>query len=183
MRPLRGLQESRVAGEWRTNGVVRLERVAPLFVPGAKPKPLEKAKIERVVGKVVFTAHVVDDTPLVNTAIDENAVFTGGDAVGFEIGPGRTFSHKERKRCKETFTRILAARIGGVDRVIAMQQGGTRLSRPQEYTTPAGGTAAFDFVGDAPDAAVAFSQTDDGYDVRDTHLGHEAWGHRLCVCV
>ena len=163
---VKGFEKCRVAGEWRTNGVVRLERVAPLFVPGAKPKPLEKAKIERVVGKVVFTAHVVDDTPLVNTAIDENAVFKGGDAVGFEIGPGRTFSHKERKRCKETFTRILAARIGGVDRVIAMQQGGTRLSRPQEYTTPAGGTAAFDFVGDAPDAAVAFSQTDDGYDVR-----------------
>ena len=47
-----------------------------------------------------------------------------------------------------------------------MQQGGTRLSRPQEYSTPAGGTAAFSFVGDAPGATVAFSQTDDGYDVR-----------------
>ena len=156
----------KVSGEWRTNGVVRLERVAPLFVPGAKPKPIEKAKIERVGGKVVFTAHVVDDTPLVNVAPDASAVFKGGDAVGFEIGPGRTFSRKERKGHKETFARILAARIGGVDRVIAMQQGGTRLSRPQEYTTPAGGTAAFSFVGDAPGAAVAFSQTADGYDVR-----------------
>ena len=163
---VKGFEKCRVAGEWRTNGVVHLERVAPLYVPGAKPKPIEKAKIERVGGKVVFTAHVVDDTPLVNTAIDENAVFKGGDAVGFEIGPGRTFSRKERKGHKETFTRILAARIGGVDRVIAMQQGGTRLSRPQEYSTPAGGTAAFSFVGDAPGATVAFSQTADGYDVR-----------------
>ena len=159
-------KDFRVSGEWRTNGVVRLERVAPLFVTGAKPKPLEKAKIERVGGKVVFTAHVVDDTPLVNTASDESAVFKGGDAVGFEIGPGRTFSHKERKGDNETFTRMLAARIGGKDRVIAMQQGGTCLSRPQEYTTPAGGTASFSFVGDAPGATVAFSRTADGYDVR-----------------
>ena len=163
---VKGFEKCRVAGEWRTNGVVRLERVAPLFVPGAKPKPIEKAKIERVGGKVVFTAHVVDDTPLVNVAPDASAVFKGGDAVGFEIGPGRTFSRKERKGHQETFTRILAARIGGVDRVIAMQQGGTRLSRPQEYSTPAGGTAAFSFVGDAPVATVAFSQTADGYDVR-----------------
>ena len=163
---VKGFEKCRVAGEWRTNGVVRLERVAPLFVPGAKPKPIEKAKIERVCGKVVFTAHVVDDTPLVNVAPDASAVFKGGDAVGFEIGPGITFSRKERKGHKETFTRILAARIGGVDRVIAMQQGGTRLSRPQEYSTPAGGTAAFSFVDDAPGATVAFSQTADGYDAR-----------------
>ena len=163
---VKGFEKCRVAGEWRTNGVVRLERVAPLFVPGAKPKPLEKAKIERVGGKVVFTAHVVDDTPLVNTASDESAVFKGGDAVGFELGPRRVVSRKEHKGHKETFTRILAARISGKDRVIAMKPYTKGEKRPQEYTTPAGGTAAFDFVGDAPDAAVAFSQTDDGYDVR-----------------
>jgi hypothetical protein len=162
---VKGFEKCRVAGEWRTNGVVRIERVAPLYVPGTKPKPLERAKIKRVGGKVVFAAHVVDETPLVNTASDAIAVFKGGDAVGFEIGPGRTFSRKDRKGHKETFTRILAARIGGVDRVIAIQQGGTRLSRPQEYSTPAGGTAAFSFVGDAPGATVAFSQTADGYDV------------------
>ena len=163
---VKGFEKCRVAGEWRTNGVVRIKCVAPLFVPGAKPKPLEKAKIERVGGKVVFTAHVVDDTPLVNTAIDENAVFKGGDAVGFEIGPGRTFSRKERKGHKETFTRILAARIGGKDRVIAMKPFTNGERKPQEYTTPAGGTAASEFVGDAPGATVAFSQTADGYDVR-----------------
>ena len=54
--------------------------------------------------------------------------------------------------------------MGGKDRVIALQTGGTQLSRPQEYTTPAGGTASFSFVGDAPGATVAFSQTADGYD-------------------
>ena len=50
--------------------------------------------------------------------------------------------------------------------MVALQTGGTQLNRPQEYTTPAGGTAAFNFVGDAPGATVAFSQTADGYDVR-----------------
>ena len=63
-------------------------------------------------------------------------------------------------------TRILAARIGGKDCVIALQTGGMRLKHSQEYTTPAGGTAAFSFVGDAPGATVAFSQAADGYDVR-----------------
>jgi len=156
---VKGFEKCRVSGEWRTNGVVRLERVAPLFVLGAKPKPLENAKIARIGGKVVFTAHVVDDTPLVNVASGSEAVFKGGDAVGFEIGPGRKLSEK-------TFTRILAARIGGKDRVIAMKPFTNGEKKPQEYTTPAGGTAAFDFVGDAPGAAVAFTPTSDGYDVR-----------------
>jgi hypothetical protein len=160
---VKGFEKCRVAGEWRTNGVVRIERVAPLYVPGTKPKPLERAKIKRVGGKVVFTAHVVDDTPLVNTAIDENAVFKGGDAVGFEIGPGRTFSRKGRK---ETFTRILAACIGGKDRVIAMKPFTNGERKPQEYSTPAGGTAAFEFVGDVPGATVAFTPDANGYDVR-----------------
>ena len=156
----------RIAGEWRTNGVVRLERVAPLYVPGAPPKPIKGASLKREGGKVVFAAHVVDDTPLVNVASGAEAVFKGGDAVGFEIGSGSDFSRKERKERKDCYTRILAARMGGKDRVVALQTGGTQLSRPQEYTTPAGGTAAFSFVGDAPGATVAFSQTDDGYDVR-----------------
>ena len=162
-----GFENGRVGGEWRTNGVVRLERVAPLHVPGAPPKPLRDARLVREGGRVVFTARVIDDTPLVNAATDAQSVFKGGDAVGFEIGPGR-ISHKEHKGRKDCYTRILAARIGGKDRVIALQQGGTRLSRPQEYTTPAGGTAAFTFVGDVPGATVAFAVDGDGkgYSVR-----------------
>ena len=150
----------RVAGEWRTEGTVRLGRVAPLFVPGAAPKPLTGVTLRRAGGKVVFAAHVVDDSPLVNAASGADAVFKGGDAVGFEIGPGR----KTGKGF--VFTRILAARIGGKDRVVALQTGGTRLNRPQEYTTTAGGTAAFSFVGDAPGATVAFETSGDGYNVR-----------------
>ena len=84
---VRGFDKNcRVAGEWRTNGTVRLERVAPLYVPGAAPKPLKGASLKREGGKVVFTAHVIDDTPLVNVAAGAEAVFKGGDAVGFEIG-------------------------------------------------------------------------------------------------
>ena len=175
----------RVAGEWRTNGIVRLECVASLYVPGAPPKPIKGTSLKREGGKVVFAAHVVDDTPLVNVASGADAVFKGGDAVGFEIGSVKNvemWKSENMKLCNyenvnlvnpvnpvkriPVFTRILAARMGGKDRVIALQTGGTQLNRPQEYTTPAGGTASFSFVGDAPGATVAFSQTADGYDVR-----------------
>ena len=160
-----GFENGRVGGEWRTNGVVRLERVAPLHVPGAPPKPLRDARLVREGGRVVFTARVIDDTPLVNAATDATAVFKGGDAAGFEIGPGKIISAEAQRR-REVFTRILAVRIGGEDRVVAMQQGGTRLSRPQLYTTPAGGTASFSFVGDIPGAAVSFTPGSGGYSVR-----------------
>ena len=107
-------------------------------------------------------------------------MFKGGDAVGFEIGERGTGNRERIPRAKRVaegdalagvgtgsvLTRVLAARMGGKDRVIALQTGGTQLNRPQEYTTPAGGTASFSFVGDAPGATVAFSQTADGYDVR-----------------
>ena len=180
--PLCEKKDFHVVGEWRTNGVVRLERVAPLYVPGAPPKPIKGASLKREGGKVVFAAHVVDDTPLVNVAPGAEAVFKGGDAVGFEIGSVKNvemWKSENMKLCNyenvnpvnpvkriPVFTRILAARMGGKDRVIALQTGGTQLNRPQEYTTPAGGTASFSFVGDAPGSTVAFSQTADGYDVR-----------------
>ena len=177
--PLREKKDFHVVGEWRTNGIVRLECVAPLYVPGAPPKPIKGVSLKREGEKVVFAAHVVDDTPLVNVASGADAVFKGGDAVGFEIGSVKNvemWKSENMKLCNyenvnpvkriPVFTRILAARMGGKDRVIALQTGGTQLNRPQEYTTPAGGTASFSFVGDAPGATVAFSQTADGYDVR-----------------
>ena len=153
-----------VSGEWRTNGIVRLERVAPLHVPGVSPKPIKGAILRREGGKVIFSAHIVDDTPLVNTASGANSVFKGGDAVGFEIGPGR-IGHKQHKEKDGCYTRILAARIGGENRVIAFQVGGMRLQSPQEYTTPAGGTTSFNFVGDVSGAVVSFTPNADGYDV------------------
>ena len=155
---VKGFEKCRVSGEWRTNGVVRLNQVAPLQVPGANPKPLEKVLIKRAGGKIIFSAHVVDDNPLVNTAHDAIAVFKGGDAVGFEIGPGRNIGQKS----KNAFTRILAARIGGKDRVIAMKPFTNGEKRLQRYTTPAGGTATFEFIGDVPGANVVFTKDADG---------------------
>jgi hypothetical protein len=62
----------------------------PLVFPGAKPKPIGDVSFARRDGRLVFRAHVKDPTPLVNAATEANAVFKGGDAVGFEIGPATT---------------------------------------------------------------------------------------------
>jgi hypothetical protein len=136
----------RVKGEWRVSGRVKLEKVQPLVFPGAAPKPLEDARIAREGEMVVFTAHVRDDTPLVNVAADMGSVFKGGDAVGFETGPAKSPAALPERKPKGRyvgFTRILAARVGGKDRVVAMKPFTNGAKQPQEYATPAGGAAAF----------------------------------------
>jgi hypothetical protein len=114
---------------------------------------------------VVFTAHVRDDTPLVNVAADLNSVFKGGDAVGFETGPAKkpaALPERNPKGRHVGFTRILAARVGGKDRVVAMKPFTNGLKKPQEYATPAGGTAAFEFVGEVPGAKAELVPDADG---------------------
>jgi hypothetical protein len=155
----------RVKGEWRVSGRVKLEKVQPLVFPGAVPKPLEDVRLAREGEMVVFTAHVRDDTPLVNVAADLNSVFKGGDAVGFETGPAKkpaALPERNPKGRHVGFTRILAARVGGKDRVVAMKPFTNGLKKPQEYATPAGGTAAFEFVGEVPGAKAELVPDADG---------------------
>ena len=147
---VKGFEGGRPSGEWRASGTVPLRRVAPITIPGAGVSPLQDPALRREGGKIAFSATVVDDSPLVNVAQAANAVFKGGDCVGFEIGP------EAKLEGRPGFTRILAARIGGADRVVAFKTRTRGVKRPQSYSTPAGGTSSFEFVGDVPEAMVEF---------------------------
>lgn len=46
----------------------------------------------------------------------------------------------------------MAARINGQPTLIAMKAVASGEKRPQDYSTPAGGSAHFDFVGEVPDS-------------------------------
>ncbi len=160
-----GFEKGRVRGEWRTEGRVRLDAVQPLAFPGKKPKPIDGVSIARCGGNVVFRAHVKDDSPLVNIATRANGIFKGGDAVGFEVGPGTESSELPARHGtvrRVGYTRILAARFNGGDRVVALKPFSDVAHLPQEYATPAGGRAEFEFVGEVPGAAVVFARDGDG---------------------
>lgn len=160
-----GFERGRVKGEWRTAGEVRLERVQPLAFPGAPQKALSDVSLEAKADRLVFKAHVADGTPLVNVATDGNAVFKGGDAVGFELGPAAQPAELPERNAgtrRIGYARLLAARLGGRDRVIAFKPFTDGERRPQAYTTPAGGTAAFEWCGEVPGATVAFAVDADG---------------------
>lgn len=160
-----GFDRGRVKGEWRTDGSVRLERVLPLVFPGAKRKPIGDVSFARRGDSLVFSAKVADPTPLVNVAAMVNEIFKGGDAVGFELGQSqRPAMIPERSPSGRHigFVRILAARMGGKDRVVAFKPFTGGAKHPQAYATPAGGTSAFEFVGDVPRAKVDFAVDADG---------------------
>ncbi|MEI9999117.1 MAG: hypothetical protein WDO13_08065 [Verrucomicrobiota bacterium] len=59
--------------------------------------------------------------------------------------------------------RLLAGLLHGQPRLIALKPVSAQARRPQEYTTPASGTKAFDFVGDVPGGKVSFSTDADGH--------------------
>jgi hypothetical protein len=161
-----GFEKGRVKGEWRTSGTVALDKVLPLVFPGAKERSLTGVKLARKDGKVVYTAHVADATPLVNVARGAADVFKGGDAVGFQMGPATAPKELPERRPsgrKTGFARVLAARVGGADRVFAFKPFvAAGEKKPVEYATPAGGTSAFEFVGEVPGAKVAFTPDADG---------------------
>ena len=164
-----GFEKGRVKGEWRNRGALILNNVQALVFPGAREKPLSEAMLTRVDSSLKFTARVKDSTPLVNVAMRENAIFKGGDAVGFEIGPSN--GHKElppRTLAKREigYTRILAARIGGRDVVVALKPFTDMPKKEQEYATPAGGKAFFEFVGEVKGAKVSFTNDSDGQGYR-----------------
>jgi hypothetical protein len=164
-----GFEKGRVKGEWANRGALILNNVQALVFPGAREKPLSEAMLTRVDSSLKFTARVKDSTPLVNVAMRENAIFKGGDAVGFEIGPSN--GHKElppRTLAKREvgYTRILAARIGGRDVVVALKPFTDMPKSEQEYATPAGGKAFFEFVGEVKGAKVSFTNDSDGQGYR-----------------
>ncbi len=156
-----GFEKGRVKGEWRSSGTVMLEKILPLVFPGSKERALTGVKLTRENGKVVFTAHVADSTPIINVARGAANLFKGGDAVGYQIGPSNAFKELPMRRPDgrhEGFVRILAAKVGEGTRVFAFAPFVTKnlAHRPIEYATPAGGMSAFEFVGEVPDATFSF---------------------------
>ena len=162
-----GFEKGRVKGEWRGEGEVTLRTVDPLDFTG-KRKPLEKVTFEIGAEQVVFTAHVVDDSPLENAALNLGAVFKGGDAVGFEVGPAdsaaklETIPERQPSGRYLGFARVLAARLKGRDVVVGFKPFTDGAKQPLSYSTPAGGESAFEFVGEIPGATVAFAVDADG---------------------
>ncbi len=184
-----GIEKGRVAGEARLDGTVALARVEPLpdddadvtsmqAPPLAEPAAQETAwadvptavlkdggreiarfQVARTTTTLAFRARVLDDTPLVNAATALNAVFKGGDAVGIQIGPESIRSTGE---ATIGTTRLLAARIGGRDVLVAMKPATALEKRRETFTTPAGGTAAFDFLGEVPGGSARLVADVDG---------------------
>lgn len=162
-----GFDKGRVKGEWRSSGEVTLKKILPLVFPGSKERSLSQVKLAKKDGKVVFTAHVADGSPLVNVAHVAANLFKGGDAVGFQMGPSTAYKEIPMRRPDgrhEGFVRILAARVEGKDRVFAfapfVAEGAVK--KPIDYATPAGGMSAFEFVDEVPEATVTFKVDADG---------------------
>jgi len=70
-------------------------------------------------------------------------VFKTGDVVGLDLGPAG-----DRNKPVLGDLRILAAKLQGQPRLIAMKPISKLAKQPQQYMTPASGTKPFDFVGD-----------------------------------
>ena len=79
--------------------------------------------------------HVVDGTPLQNGGDDPNVIFKSGDVVGLDLGPLGV-----RSKPVLGDLRILAARMQGQNRLIAMKPLSAQVKKPQSYYTQASGT-------------------------------------------
>jgi hypothetical protein len=105
--------------------------------------PLATAQVGYDNDNLYAKIHVVETPPLRNGGNDPNVVFKSGDVVGLDLGPTGN-----RYQPVLGDLRILAAKMQGQDRLIAMKPISKLAKQPQQYTTPASGTKPFDFVGD-----------------------------------
>jgi hypothetical protein len=118
---------------------------------------LATAQLAYDAGHLYARFHVVDDTPLQNSADDLPVIFKGGDAVGLDLGPAG-----DRKSAKAGDLRILAAMIHGQPRIVGMKIHSDRDKHPQMYQTGGGGTRNFDFVGEIPGGTAVLKADADG---------------------
>lgn len=185
---INGFKNGRVIGERRTYGAVKLDKVydnAPMMQ--AKTGPLQIVALAdpltdsarwnaapismiRRNGEDIAAVqvgyddnflyarfHVNDPTPLQNVADTNTLVFKGGDAVGLDLGPA---PHHDAPILGDI--RLLAARIGGQDRLIAMKPVTNLQKNPQDYYTPSTGHVRFDFVGEVPGGKVILTPDPNG---------------------
>ena len=176
---VKGFKGGRIKGELRFGGTVRLESVKPLDDGEETVAALENGKevafrqgfgsVTATKGKdaITFAFKVKDETPLVNVAKSLDQVFKSGDAVGFELGPKdpkapRELPERSGDRVWKGYARVLAALIGGKPTVIGMKPFTTGEKRPQNYTTPAGGSVDYQWFGEIPGATATFKKDADG---------------------
>ena len=101
---------------------------------------------------------VTDDTPLQNEATEAQLAFKGGDTAGIVLGPG---ANKDKPGAGDI--RLMVAIIRNQPRLIAMKAVTRGAKQPFEYTTPAAGTVAFEFVGEVPGGKVHVQKHATGY--------------------
>jgi len=143
------LQFTPVSGDVTKDATWSSAPVATLMRAGA---PLATAQVGYDNDNIYAKIHVVDDTPLQNGGNDPNVVFKTGDVVGLDLGPAGT-----RNKPMLGDLRILAAKMQGQSRLIAMKPVSRQPKQPQQYMTQASGTKPFDFVGDIPGGRVVLT--------------------------
>jgi hypothetical protein len=185
---VKGFKKGRVAGEKRLIGKVALARVEPIDVGDDQLQPLKAValagdaqsdaawaavpvttlkadgrdlaqfQIGYTVTDLYVRARVNDVSPLVNKAESLNAIFKGGDGVGIELGP---LAARDRREPLPGMTRFLVALIGGQARLVALKPVTGLAQKPESFFTPAGRTAAFQFLGEVPNGTAAVTPLPD----------------------
>lgn len=186
-----GFRNGKVVGEARAAGSVKLDQVyaradaavaaAPLAIVPIKGRPMAEPRAWTDVPVSVVLKNgqplasvqlgydsqflyarmeVTDGTPLENGAtIDELAtVFKHGDSAGLVLGPARTSADPGAGD-----VRLMAVRVGGLPKLVAMKAVATGNKKPFEYSTPAGGRRTFEFVGEVPGALIDLQSNGTGY--------------------
>jgi len=176
-----GFDHGKVVGEQRLSGTVQLDKVyetAPVTavaktepmqmvpftgawdaVPVSKINDLAAIQLAYDADSLHARFHVKDASPFKNIADSVNVVFHGGDAVGLDLGPAQ----REGEKTLLGDVRILAAIVNGKPTLVAMKPMTGLQKHPDTYTTPAGGTAQFDFVGEIPGGTMTLVPDADGY--------------------
>lgn len=149
-----GLQIVPVSGDIAQNATWKK---APVVTLVRNNGPLATAQLGYDSENLYAKIHVADATPLQNGGDDPNLVFKTGDVVGIDLGPAG-----ERNKPVLGDVRILAAKMQGQDRLIAMKPVSSQVKQAQQYTTLASGTRPFDFVGEIPGGKVVLTADSDG---------------------
>ena len=184
-----GFQNGKVEGEARASGTVDLDRVyeaeaaaptlaqgplqmvalagdafadatwqnAPVATLARDDAPLASAQLGYDANYLYAKIHVNDASPLQNSADTLATAFKGGDTAGLVLGAA------QHPQPGAGDVRFMAAQIGGKARLIAMKTVTNGAKQPEIYSTPAGGEARFEFVGEVPGGRVALTPDATGY--------------------
>jgi hypothetical protein len=158
--PVAPLQIARVAGDAMKNAA--LWEAVPTSTSMRNGATLATAQLAYNDGFLFGRIHVADDSPLQNSADTVQLAFKGGDTAGFVLGPAGERALPGAGGAPSGPIRLMAARVNDRDTLIAMKSVTSGEKRPFEYTTPAAGTARFEWVGEVPGAQVLLAPDADG---------------------